>query len=156
MGFMDTGRGFHYRNYFCWCDQKHPSFTRQTLSKNTNWETAALHMSVAEEVIRKAPGRINTLLEWWGYTNFPIYHVERLHNYRNCLNKMDPYVAERAKRSIQEYAQRNSAIWWSRGFQGIQYGRGQTYSTTMNSMLSERRDQLSQYWNEEGFSSLDQ
>ena len=40
--------------------------------------------------------------------------------------------------------------------QGIQYGIGQTSSTTARSMFSECRSQLSQLWNEEGFILLDQ
>ena len=42
----------------------------------------------------------------------------------------------------------------SRGSQGIQYGRGQTSSTTTHYMFAERRDQLAQSWNDEGFGSL--
>ena len=42
----------------------------------------------------------------------------------------------------------------SRGFQGIQYGRGQKSSTTTRSMFAERRAQLYQSWNEEGLSYL--
>ena len=65
-------------------------------------------------------------------------------------------MAERAKRSIQEYAQQNSAMGGSKFFQGIQYVRGKTSSTTTRYMFPERRYQLSKSWNEEGFSSLDQ
>ena len=57
-------------------------------------------MSVPEEAIRKETGRVNALLEFWGCTNSPIYHADRLHTYRNCPNKMDPDVADRTKRSI--------------------------------------------------------
>ena len=39
---------------------------------------------------------------------------------------------------------------------GGQYGRGQTSLTTMRYMFAERRDELAQSWNEEGFNSLDQ
>ena len=44
----------------------------------------------------------------------------------------------------------------SRGFQGIQYGRGQTSSTTTWSTFAMRRAQIYQLWNKEGISSLDQ
>ena len=44
----------------------------------------------------------------------------------------------------------------SRGSRGIQCGRGQTSSTTTRSMFEERRDQLFQQCNNEGFISLDQ
>ena len=67
---------------------------------------------------------------------------------------MYPDVAERAKPSIKEYNQFNPAMGGSRGSQGIQYGKGQTSSTTTRSMFAELRYQLSQSWNEEGFSSL--
>ena len=66
-----------------------------------------MHMSVSEEAIIKATGRFNTLLECWGCTNPPRYHVDRFHTYRNFPNNMEPDVAEHAKRSIQEYAQHN-------------------------------------------------
>ena len=46
MGFMTAGGGFHDGNVSYWLDQKHPSFTSQTCSDNTNWETAAVRMSV--------------------------------------------------------------------------------------------------------------
>ena len=69
---------------------------------------------------------------------------------------MDPDVAERAKWSIQEYAQRNSEMGWNRGCQAIQYVRGKTYSTTTRFMFAERRYELSQSWNKEGFISVDQ
>ena len=44
----------------------------------------------------------------------------------------------------------------NRGSQGIQYGRGQTSSFTTGSMFAEHRDQLSQWWNKEIFSLVDQ
>ena len=113
-------------------------------------------MSVAEFAIREETGRVNALLEFWGCTKSSRYHEERLHTYRNCPNKMYPDVAKRKKRSIQECAQRNSAMGGSRGSHDIQYGRGQTSSTTTRSRFSERRSQLSQSWNKEVFNSLDQ
>ena len=111
-------------------------------------------MSVSEEAIIKAIDRINAPLECWGFTNYPRYHAEKFHTYRNCPNKMDPDVAEREKRPIQDYDQLNSEMGGSRGFQGIQYERFQTSSTTTLAMFTERRAQLSQSWNEEVFSSL--
>ena len=67
---------------------------------------------------------------------------------------MDPDVAERAKQSIQEYAQRNLAMGGSRGSHGIKYGRGQTSTTTTCSTFTTRRAQLYKSWNKEGFSYL--
>ena len=69
---------------------------------------------------------------------------------------MDLYVAERAKWSVQEYAQRNLAMGGNRGSQGIQYRRGQTSSITIRSIFSDRRYQLFQLFNEKGLRSLDQ
>ena len=65
-------------------------------------------MSVTEEAIIKAIVRINYLMECWGFTDSPIYHVYRFHAYSNCPNKTDPEVAERDKQSVQDYVQRNS------------------------------------------------
>ena len=101
MGFRASGGIFNDENAYDWWDQKHPSFTNQTCSENTNWKAAAVCMSVDEEAIRKATGRVNSPLECWGCTNSPIYHANRLHTYRKCPNKMDPYMVARAKRSIQ-------------------------------------------------------
>ena len=63
MGFMAAGGGFHDGNVSHWWDQKDPSFSRQNFSDNTNWDTATVHMSVAEEAIRKSTGRFNAPLE---------------------------------------------------------------------------------------------
>ena len=60
------------------------------------------HMSVSKEALIKAKGRVDTPLDYWGYTNSPRYHMYRFYTYRNCPNKMDPDVAECPKRSIQE------------------------------------------------------
>ena len=154
MVFVVAGGGFHDGNASHWWDQKHHLFPSHIFSENTNWETAAIHISVAEQAIRKATGRVNAPLECWGCTNSPIYHAYRFHTYRNCPNNMYPDVAERVKRSIQQYAQRNSAMGGSRGSQGIQYVKGHTYSTTKCSTLATRRSHIYQSWNKEVFSSL--
>ena len=69
---------------------------------------------------------------------------------------MDPDVAEHVNRSIQEYAQRISEMGGSRGYQGTQYGRGQTSSNTTRSTFAENRARISQSWNEKVLSYLDQ
>ena len=56
-----------------------------------------MHMSVSKEAIRKITGRFNTPMEFWGCTNSPRYHADRLHAYRNFPNKMDPDNVEHAK-----------------------------------------------------------
>ena len=66
---MSSGGEFHDGNYSHWADQKNPSFTRSTYSYNTNWETAAMYISVAEEATRKETGRVNYPLECWGFNN---------------------------------------------------------------------------------------
>ena len=81
-------------------------------------------MSVAVEATRKAAGRVNAPLEFWGCTNSHRYHAERFHTYRNFPNNMDSDVSEHTRWSIQEYSQHNSALGGNRGSQGIQYGRG--------------------------------
>ena len=81
-------------------DQNLSSFTSLTGTNNTNWETTDMHISVAEDTIRKATGRLNTPLECWGCTISPIYHAERFYTYRNCPNERDPDVTEREKQSI--------------------------------------------------------
>ena len=60
------------------------------------------HMSVSKEALIKEKVRVNTPLDYWGYTNSLRYHMYRFYTYRNCPNKMDPDVAECPKRSIQE------------------------------------------------------
>ena len=76
-------------------DRKCSPFLSLTGTKYINWSTVAVHMSVAEEAIRKATGRFNTPVEYWGCTNSPIYHSDRFHTYRNCPNKKDPDVSKR-------------------------------------------------------------
>ena len=99
MVFMVEG-GFHDGNSSHWWYQKHPSFTIQTFSYNINWGTAAVHMSVAKNSIRKAIVKVNAPLECWGCTNSPIYHTDGLHTYRKFPNRMDPDMAEHANISI--------------------------------------------------------
>ena len=67
---------------------------------------------------------------------------------------MDRDVVEFSKRSIKEYIQRNSEMVGNRGYQGIQYRRGHTTSTTTRYMFADFRDQLSQLWNEDGLRYL--
>ena len=93
-------------------------------------------------------------MECRGCTNYPRYHADRFHTYKNFPNNMKPDVVESSKRSIQEYAQQNSEMGGARGSQDIQYGRYQTSSTTTGSMFEEIRDQLHQSCNEEVFSSV--
>ena len=84
MGLMAPGGKFYDGNAAHWCDQTPPpSFPRQTCSENTNWETAAVQMSVAEEYIKKATGRFNRPMECWGCTNYPRYNADRFHTYIN-------------------------------------------------------------------------
>ena len=59
MGFMASEGEFHDGNDAHWADQKQTSFTSPTNSENTNWETAEVCMSVAQEATRKATCRIN-------------------------------------------------------------------------------------------------
>ena len=109
-------------------------------------------MSVSEDDTRKATGRVNAPLECWGWNNPHRYHEDRFQNYSNCPKKMEPDVVEHVNWSIQEYVQWNSAMGENRVSQGIQYGIGQTSSTTTRSLFSECRYQLSKSCNKEGFS----
>ena len=84
MGFMTYGGESHEsRNASHWLDKKNSSFSSYNLSKNINWETAAVQMSEAKEEIRKATGRGNAPLKLWECTNSSRYHADRLHTYRN-------------------------------------------------------------------------
>ena len=72
MELMDLGGGYHKAvNTSNWLDQKHSSFTSPNRSENTKWETTAMYMSVAEDDIRKAAGRVNAPIECWGCTKYP-------------------------------------------------------------------------------------
>ena len=60
MGFMASGREIQgSENTPPWMDLKCSYLPSLTVTKNTNWETAAMYMSVYEEAIRKATGRFN-------------------------------------------------------------------------------------------------
>ena len=49
-----------------WWNQNRPSFPSHTCSDIINWETAAVHMSLKEEAIRKATVRFNPLMKCYG------------------------------------------------------------------------------------------
>ena len=51
-----------------------------------------MHMSVAEEVIRKETGIINSPLRCLGCTNSLRYHADKFHMYRNYPNNMEAYA----------------------------------------------------------------
>ena len=64
MRLMDSGKKYHEaRNYYHQLYQKQPSFHIPTCSENTNWDTAAMNMSLDEEAIRKATDRVDAPLE---------------------------------------------------------------------------------------------
>ena len=95
MVFMASGGELHEAgNASHWLDQKHPSFYRQSCSDNNKWETEAMCMCMDEEATRKEIGRFNTPIKLWGFTNYPKYHVDRFHLYRNQPKKMDLDIAE--------------------------------------------------------------
>ena len=83
-------------------DRKRSDFPSLAGTENTKWETAAMHISVAEEDIRKAKCRFNTPVEYLGCTNYLKYHADRFHTYINFPNKRDPDVSEQANQLIQD------------------------------------------------------
>ena len=93
-------------------------------------------MSVDEEAIKKAIGRVNASLACWGCTNYSKYHADRLNTYRNCPNKVEPDVADLAKRLIQEYFQQNSMMGGGRGDRNNQVKWGRTSSMAVKSMCA--------------------
>ena len=67
IGFMELGREIQgSENTPPWMDRKRSSLPSLTGTNNTNWETAAVHLSVAENAIRRETGRFNAPLEFWG------------------------------------------------------------------------------------------
>ena len=155
MKFMPLGRENQgSENTPPWMDRKCSPLTSLTGTDNTNWETENVHMGVAEEAIRKATGRFNTPMEFWGCTNSPRYHADRFHTYINCPNKTDPFISERENQSVQEYDPHTSMMGGSRGDQDDQWKGGQTSSMAGRSMFEERRVKIARSWEEEGFESL--
>ena len=112
-------------------------------------------MSVAEDAIRKKTCRFNAPMGFWGCTNFPIYHEDRFHAYRNFPNKMYLDVVDQEKQSIQYYDQRISMMGGSRCVQDSQGKCSLTYSMSVCSIFTEQRVQMNRSWKEEGFGSLD-
>ena len=98
MGFMASVVEFHDGNNSHWADQKQPSFTSSNYPDNTNWETAAVCMSVDKQEIRKATGRVNATLKCWEFTKTPSYHDNRFQTYRKFPSKRETDVAERAEK----------------------------------------------------------
>ena len=91
MGFMESGEEIQGSVHTPpWMDQTHSSFPSLTGTKNTNWDIAAVYMSMAEEAVGKATGGFNTPVEFWVCANPPKYQADRFHTYRNCPNKRDP------------------------------------------------------------------
>ena len=123
-------------------DQKCSSLPYPNGTKNTRWDTEAVCMSVSEEEIRKATGRFNTPLEFWGCTKSPRYHADRFHTYRNCPNKRYLDVAERANQTIKYYSQCISMMGGSGGAWDIQGKWGHTSSMEVRSMFAEHMVQL--------------
>ena len=84
MGFMASGGEIQgSENTSPWMNQKRSSLPSLTGTKNTNWETAAVHMSVNEEAIINATVRFNTPVDFCGCTNSPRYNADRFHTYIN-------------------------------------------------------------------------
>ena len=155
MGFMASGGEIQGSdNTPPWMGRKCSSFLSLTDTENTNWETAAVHMSVAEDAIRKATGRFNTPVDCYGCINSSKYHADRFHTYRNCLNKRYPDVVEWSNQFFQEYAQLTSMEGLIMVDEYIQGQHGRTYSMAVRSMIAERIFQLNRSWKEEGFGSL--
>ena len=95
MGFMASGGEIQVsKNTTPWMDRKRSYLPSLTDINNTNWETASMYTSVAEEATRKAKSRFKNPVECWGCTNSPRYHAYMFHTYRNCPNKRDTDVAE--------------------------------------------------------------
>ena len=109
---------------------------------------------MAEEAIRKSIVRVNTLLECWGFTNSPRYHVDIFNAYRNHIDKIYPNVAYHVKHSIQEYAQQKLSLGGNMGPKANQGLWGNTVSTTTRSTFTERMAQLTQSWKEEFFRDI--
>ena len=64
MRFMASGGEIQgSENTSPWMDRKFSSFPSLNGTNNINWETAAVHMSVAKEAISKATGRFDTPVE---------------------------------------------------------------------------------------------
>ena len=72
-------------------------------------------MSLFEEAIRKAKGRVKAPLEFWVCTNPQRYRADRFRIKRNFPNKMHPDLVERAKQSIKYYSQINPSLGGKRG-----------------------------------------
>ena len=54
MGFMASGEKIQgSKNTSPWMDSRHSSFPSLTDTNHNNWDTATVHMSVAEEAVRK-------------------------------------------------------------------------------------------------------
>ena len=121
MGFMASGGEIQVsKNTTPWMDRKRSYLPSLTDINNTNWETASMYTSVAEEATRKAKSRFKNPVECWGCTNSPRYHADMFHTYRNCPNNNDPEVSEWKNKSIQEYYQRTSMMGGSIGDQDSQ------------------------------------
>ena len=156
MGFMLSGGVIQgSENTSPWTYRKCSSFPSLTGTNNTKWEISVVCMSMDEEAIIKATCRFKTPVQCCRCSNYPIYHADRFHTYRNSSQNRDSYVAEQENISIQQYYQCTYMIGGRIIDQGSQGQCGQTYTMAVHSIFAERRVQITRSWKEEGFVSLD-
>ena len=103
---------------------------------NNRWENADVCMRMAEEVIRKPTGGLNSSLELWGYNNCPRYNTDRFHTYSNLPQKMNQDIAELSRQSIKGHVQYDLLTGGIMGSKGIYLVWGQKSSAAARSMFA--------------------
>jgi hypothetical protein len=66
---------------------------------------AAIHMSVAEEAIRRATGSPAPPKECWGCTGTRDFHANRFHLFRECPNRTHPDVKQNFTQRLEAFRQ---------------------------------------------------
>ena len=68
---------------------------------------AAIHLSVAEDAIRRATGSPAPPKECWGCTDTK-FHAQRFHLFRECPNRSDPDVRQNFSKRLGLFRQSRS------------------------------------------------
>ena len=86
-----------------------------------SYHVAAIHLSVAEEAIRRATGLPAPPKECWGCTDTK-FHPERFHLFRECPNRADPDVRQNFAKRLGLFRQNRAAA----GYDTSHYNRNDT------------------------------
>ena len=87
------------------------------LSEAQLYHTAAIHLSVAEDAIRRATGMPAPPKECWGCSDTK-FHADRYHLFRDCPNRADPDVRQNFAKRLGLFRQTRASAGYGPGTYG--------------------------------------